>query len=424
LFSFIIGAFLLLWPATSVSAKKAGPHLDPQAGLVCKPCNLRFGKVTVGQNKTLPVTLTNTQSSTVTISQMNQNAPGFGVSNLSLPLLLAPGQNVNFNVTFTPTDNGRASGNIQFISDAPNSTLTLDLYGVGFMDGSLTATPWGLDFGNVQVGSSKSQPETLTNSGTSSVTISQATIIGAGFSMSGLNPPATLTPGQKLSFTVTFTPNVGGNAIGTLSALSDAPNPALTIPLSGSGASAGMLTVTPATLGFGDVIVGTSKSLQAILSASGTNVTVSSGSTNSSEFVLSGLTFPFTIAAGQNASFTVTFTPQNSGTASANATFVSDASNSPTMESLTGTGVPPPQHSVDLSWDPSQTPDVVGYNVYRGGQSGGPYARINGALDPGTAYSDGTVQGGQNYYYVTTAVDSGGAESSYSNEVKTAIPFP
>jgi hypothetical protein len=424
--SFIIVALLFLWPVTSVSAKKAGasPHLDPQAGLVCKPCNLRFGKVKVGQNKTLPVTLTNTQSSTVTISQMNQNAPGFGVSNLSLPLTLAPGQSVNFNVTFTPTDNGRVSGNIQFISDALNGTLTIYLYGVGFMDGSLTATPWGLDFGNVQVGSSKSQPETLTNSGASSVTISQAAITGAGFSTSGLNPPVTLTPGQKFSFTVTFAPNVGGNAIGTLSALSDAPNPALTIPLSGSGTAAALLTVTPATLSFGDVTVGTSKSLQGTLSASGANATVSSGTINSSEFVLSGLTFPFTVAAGQNASYTATFTPQNSGTASANATFVSDASNSPTVESLTGNGTPPPQHSVDLSWDSSQTPDVVGYNVYRGGKSGGPYTKVNPALDPSVTYTDATVQGGQNYYYVTTAVDSGGTESTYSNEVKAAIPFP
>jgi fibronectin type 3 domain-containing protein len=39
-------------------------------------------------------------------------------------------------------------------------------------------------------------------------------------------------------------------------------------------------------------------------------------------------------------------------------------------------------------------------------------------------YRDGTVQSGQTYYYVTTAVDNGGAESSYSSQATAMIPFP
>jgi fibronectin type 3 domain-containing protein len=39
-------------------------------------------------------------------------------------------------------------------------------------------------------------------------------------------------------------------------------------------------------------------------------------------------------------------------------------------------------------------------------------------------YSDSTVQSGKTYYYVTTAVDSSGAESSYSSQVQAVIPFP
>jgi len=40
------------------------------------------------------------------------------------------------------------------------------------------------------------------------------------------------------------------------------------------------------------------------------------------------------------------------------------------------------------------------------------------------SYSDSTVQSGQTYYYATTAVDSSGTESTYSNQVQVAIPFP
>jgi len=67
---------------------------------------------------------------------------------------------------------------------------------------------------------------------------------------------------------------------------------------------------------------------------------------------------------------------------------------------------------------------VVGYNIYRGGTSGGSYAKINSALNTTTAYTDTTVQAGLTYYYVTTAVDASGVESVYSNQVQTVVPAP
>jgi fibronectin type 3 domain-containing protein len=39
-------------------------------------------------------------------------------------------------------------------------------------------------------------------------------------------------------------------------------------------------------------------------------------------------------------------------------------------------------------------------------------------------YSDSSVQSGTTYFYVTTAVDSSGTESSYSNQVQAVVPFP
>lgn len=79
-------------------------------------------------------------------------------------------------------------------------------------------------------------------------------------------------------------------------------------------------------------------------------------------------------------------------------------------------------HTVGLSWDASTSQDVVGYNVYRGPSSNGPYTKINTTLDQLTSYSDSTVQGGQTYFYVTTAVDSMGNESEYSNQTQAVIP--
>jgi len=67
---------------------------------------------------------------------------------------------------------------------------------------------------------------------------------------------------------------------------------------------------------------------------------------------------------------------------------------------------------------------VAGYNVYRGSVAGGPYAKVNSAPDASTTYSDGSVQAGQTYYFVVTAVDATGTESVYSNEVQAVIPTP
>jgi hypothetical protein len=80
-------------------------------------------------------------------------------------------------------------------------------------------------------------------------------------------------------------------------------------------------------------------------------------------------------------------------------------------------------HVVDLSWTAS-TSVVAGYNIYRGTVSGGPYTRINSSLEPATLYTDSTVQTGQTYYYVTTAVDSSGVQSGYSNVVQAVVPTP
>lgn len=289
--------------------------------------------------------------------------------------------------------------------------------------GVLKISPPNVSFGNVQVGYSETLTETLANTGGADLTVYSATTSGTGFTTSGLNVPMVLPPGQSFTFSITFAPQSSGSTTGSVLVSSQNGHATRAIPLTGTGTAAGQLTVSPSTLAFGNVTVGTIKNLTGTLTATGTSVTVLSGTSSSSEFALSRLSYPFTIGAGQSASFTVKFTPQTSGAASGTVSFESDAVTSPTVESLTGTGTAPNQHMVGLQWDPS-TSVVVGYNVYRGSTSGGPYGKINPALDPGTTYADASVKGGQTYYYVTTSVDGNGDESSYSNEVQAAIPFP
>ena len=112
-----------------------------------------------------------------------------------------------------------------------------------------------------------------------------------------------------------------------------------------------------------------------------------------------------------------------SGTANGSVSLVSNASNSPTSFSLSGSGTTATAHSADLSWGAS-TSVVVGYNLYRSSTSGGPYSLVNSTLIAGTSFTDNTVKAGNTYFYVVTAVDSSKIESLVSNEAQAVVPTP
>ena len=189
----------------------------------------------------------------------------------------------------------------------------------------------------------------------------------------------------------------------------------------GGGTGAGQLAVAPTTMTFGDIAVGANSAKQGTLTAGSSDIKVTSAAWTGQGYSVSGITFPVTVPAGQSLPFTVTFAPEAAGTTPGSIAFDSDATNSPTAETFTGDGTQQSQsgHSVALSWDPS-TSQVIGYNIYRGTTPGGPYTKVNAATN--TAYTDSSVQSGQTYYYVTTAVDSSNVESAYSNQATAAIP--
>ena len=397
--------------------------------LALNPTSQSFGSVTVGSQSNQIVTLTNNSASTVNISQASVSGTGFKLNGVTAPIALNASQSTTFTVTFAPQSTAPASGSVTITSDAPNSTLSMPLSGTGVALGALGSSPTSLAFGSVRVGNNQALAETVSNTGGSSLTLSQVGISGTGFTLSGITTPVTLTPGQSASFSVSFTPQSASSASGSLTITSNASNPMLTIPVSGTGtAAAGQLTANPSTLALGSVVVGTSGTASGSLNAIAANVTVTAASTNNSQFTVGGLALPITIPAGQSAPFTVTFSPPVAGAASATLTFTSNAQPATATETLTGTGTPAPAHTVSLSWSASSSSDISGYNIYRAvyTSSCGSYSKINGStLDTVTTYSDSSVTDGANYCYATTAVNSSNEESGYSNVVSDVqIPSP
>jgi len=182
-------------------------------------------------------------------------------------------------------------------------------------------------------------------------------------------------------------------------------------------------TVSPATLNFGSVPDGTTSSPQnGTLTANGASVTVTAANVAGGAFSISGMpALPFTIAAGQSQTFSVTFAPASgsSGPASGSIAFVSGLNN--VTQTLSGTGT----SNVLLTWTASTTPNVT-YNVYRCSISATACVQSQPANFSSiatnvaaTSYTDLSVSSGVRYYYALKAVDAN--SQSLLSVVATAV---
>ena len=114
--------------------------------------------------------------------------------------------------------------------------------------GQLTVSPSAINFGSVPEGSTQTQAVTLANPGSSNVRISQATLSGANFTVSGLSFPVTLSGGQSVTCYLAFTPQSVGAVSGSVTITSNASMPNLSIPLSGKVLQEKLSALSPASL--------------------------------------------------------------------------------------------------------------------------------------------------------------------------------
>jgi hypothetical protein len=393
---------------------------NAQAGLTSNPASLNFANVNVGSSNSQTVTLTNTASGTLSISKVAATGTGFSASGITVPLNLAKGGQASLKVTFNPTAMGAATGSVTVTSNASNPNLTVALSGVGITP-QIAVVPANVAFGSVPVGVSNTQTLTLRDSGNANLIISQTTVTGTGFSISGPALPATVTPGSSVALTVRFSPRASGSASGAVSIANNATTSPVAVPLTGTGITQSLaLSASPSTLSFGNVLPGAStKQAVTLTNIGNSSISLSAILPIGTYFSAGGLSLPVTLAPGQSSGFNVTFAPATTGTFSGSVSVTSTAANSPLSIPLSGTGAA--SHYVTLNWTPSSS-SVSGYDVYRGTQKGGPYTKITSSLVPGSTYNDATVQSGLSYYYVVASVASSGTQSVFSSEVSATIP--
>ena len=253
-----------------------------------------------------------------------------------------------------------------------------------------------------------------------------------------------ITPAQTYSISGAITPVAGGSGATTVT-LSGAATGKTTADNTGSyrftGLANGTYAITPGRTGhtFGPSTQGVTVSGSNVTginftataqvgqtySISGTITLVAGGSAATVTLSGTGSATTTTNSAG-NYTFTglsngaYTVTPSNIGytVSPANQRVTVNGTN---LANVNFTATAQQAHSVALSWNAS-TSTVSGYNVYRSTVSGTGYTKVNPSLVPALAYTDSTVQNATTYYYVTTAVDSSGNESLYSNDTQAIIP--
>jgi hypothetical protein len=230
----------------------------------------------------------------------------------------------------------------------------------------------------------------------------------SGANSSSYTTPATTAADSGAQFSVVVS-NSAGSATST--------NATLTV-----NAATRLLSATPTSLSFGNISIGGSSLLTSTLKNTGnSSVTVSSVNIVGAGLNVNGVSTGQTLLPGQTATLNVTLAPASIGVVAGSVTVASNASNSPTTVLVAAAGIKSLSHSTTLSWTGSKS-TVAGYHVYSGLTSGGPYTRLTSVPVAGLSYLDSTVQSGQTYRYVVTAVDSTGGESVLSNEATAVVP--
>ncbi len=236
---------------------------------------------------------------------------------------------------------------------------------------SAQLAPASVDFSSQVVGTtSVSQPITLTNLASTSITISAITTSG-DFSKTD-NCGSALAGNASCTINVAFTPTASGTRNGSLTVTDSASNSPQTASLTGTG-SGPAASLQPSSLSFGGQPINTTSSPKSVtLNNTGTeSLTISSIATTNVTFAVTSGTNACgsNLAAGSNCLIYVTFTPTATGTQSGTLSIADNASGSPQSVPLSGTGT-----DFSVSASPSsrtvRSIDSTTFNVTVGAVSG------------------------------------------------------
>src|SRR5579864_2362913 len=333
-----------------IALSGTGVAASPIANL--SPASLTFGTLAVGTTSgPQSITLRNLGSAALTLSQLTftgSDAASFAVAptGTTCPIgsTVAIGANCLVQIVFAPQTSGAKNATVNFIDNASGSLQSISLSGMAIAP-TLQISLSSLTFAAQSVGtSSPPQTITLSNTGTSSVTINVITVTGpnaADFSENG-NCPAVVGAGASCQLTVIFKPLAAGNRSASISISDNAAGNPHSVPAAGTATQAAV-SLSPATVNFANQLLGTtSPPVPITLTNTGTGAlviaSISFSGANATDFTEKN-TCQAPTAPAATCLINVTFAPTAVGARTANMTIADNASNAPQSVPLTATAM-------------------------------------------------------------------------------------
>ncbi len=333
----------------------SGVGTSSGGSVTASPSSLSFGTVFVGSSSASQTgTLSNTLSSSITISSVaisGTNAGDFSIATKTCGASLAAAGSCTASVVFKPTAAGTRSAVLSFTDSATNSPQSIALTGTGSSttSGSASVSPTSLNWVSVAVGNKGAgKAITLTNSGTSSLSISGLSFTGTNpgdFQISSKTCGTSLAASASCTATIVFAPTSSGARSATLNFSDSATNSPQTVALTGggTGGTSGSVSVNPSSLTFGSTSVGSSSAAETVTLSNGTSSAITIGGvsisgTNAGDFSIASKTCGTSLGASASCTASIVFKPTASGTRTATLSFTDSATNSPQALALSGTG--------------------------------------------------------------------------------------
>ena len=329
-----------------------GTGTGTPAAIVIAPTLLQFGDEGVGTTSgPISFTVSNTGNTAVTFTSIVTSGDYAGATLAQCPSIAVDAAPCTFHITFTPTATGNRNGTVTFTDNATGSPQIVTLTGVG-VAAVIGISPTSLTFSGQTVGTtSAAQTVTVSNNGAFALIFSNITTSGdfAGATLAQCtNIP---DEGAPCVFSITFKPTATGTRTGAITFTDNATGSPHTVTLTGTGTpGAATVTVTPSSLAFGSqALTTTSAPLSVTVKNTGSSTVTFSGFTISGEdaedFSVplptsgAGCSATGTLAAGASCTINVVFAPSANGARTATLSIADNATGSPQMVALSGTGV-------------------------------------------------------------------------------------
>jgi outer membrane protein assembly factor BamB len=234
---------------------------------------LVFPATPLGSSSTMTETVTAGLPVTINSIAASNAQFAIGAPSRALPVALAAGDVLTVPVTFTPAQAATSSATLTLASNFGD--VEEGLSGTGLINGPrLMVAPPAVDFGSAASGTQLSVTVTFSNIGSASLTLGAPTLPSPPFAATGVpSAGTTLQPGASATVTLTFSPPEPGSYRDHLVVSSTGGD--VDLPLVAAATAPGRLDIAPLALDFGDVEVGSQKTLSfTVTNGGGTALTI------------------------------------------------------------------------------------------------------------------------------------------------------